>query len=457
MFRTKILTVFLIFISISKSLQLAINCDYNKSPSVSTGRIKWKLVNEPYACVLTTLHVRSKLVVRNVTGTHAPGQSNRDVKAVKIIGGGIISSKGNSSSDKVLSVCEIIPAGIGSTFPNVEALTVWRSNLRSVSSRDLEQFKNLREIWLFTNELEYLESTLFQYNPNVEVISFNANNIKSIGGNFFNFLPKLKKAFFHYNPCVNGEAVDNTKLEELKTEVKDKCSVDESSQSLHVTVNCKYEVLSTWKRVKDPYGCTLQSANFDRKLFIANATGSHLTKKTTDDVKSLQILGGTCQIIPGEFGIIFPNIEALSVRNAKLKLITVRDMQQFNNLREISLQGNDLNYLEGRLFEFNPNVELVDVRDNKIKFVDVNFFDFMPKLLEADFRGNECFDEGTTVELLLNTVKERVKEKCVVAEPTYIFTTIRPDGLTYWDSRTSVEDDGEGVGADFKVLNSLVG
>lgn len=32
-----------------------------------------------------------------------------------------------------------------------------------------------------------------------------------------------------------------------------------------------------------------------------------------------------------------------------------------------------------------------------------------------------------------------------------------PDGLTYWDSRKSEKDDGEGVGADFKVLNSLVG
>lgn len=425
MFSTKILTAFLILISISKSLQLTINCDYNKSPSITTSRLKWKLGNELYGCVLTKLNIKSKLVVKDVQGTHLDGKSNKDVKALKIIGGGIISSTGNESSDNVLSVCEVIPAGIGSVFPNIEAIAVWRSNLKSVSSRDLEQFHNLREIWLFTNELEYLEGKLFQYNPNVEVVSFNANQIKSIGANFFDFLPKLQKAFFHYNRCVNEEAVDGTKLVALKNEIKEKCSVEETAESLHVTVNCKFEITSAFKTVKDPYSCTLRSSNFDRKLFIANVTGTHIKDRSINDVRALQIIGGLCQILPGEFGSIFSNIEALSILNASLGLITVRDLQQFSNLREISLQGNNLNYLEGKLFEFNPNVERVIFRDNKLKFVGDNFFFYLPKLQDADFYKNECFDDGVAADLKLNAIKERVKEKCVVEEPTYIYTTIR--------------------------------
>lgn len=31
-----------------------------------------------------------------------------------------------------------------------------------------------------------------------------------------------------------------------------------------------------------------------------------------------------------------------------------------------------------------------------------------------------------------------------------------PDGLTYWDSRTSVDDDGEGVGLARRVLCSMM-
>ncbi|XP_037036581.1 leucine-rich repeat-containing protein egg-6-like [Bradysia coprophila] len=457
MSNTKILALFLIIASISKSLQLTINCDYNKSPSVTNGRLKYKLVKEPYSCVLSTLNIKSKLLVQSVTGKHLDKNKNDDVKALKIIGGGIISSTGKESSDNVLSVCEVIPAGIGSVFRNIEALTVWRSNLKTVSSRDLQQFANLREIWLFTNELEYLESKLFQYNPNVEVISFNANSIKFIGENFFSYLPKLQKAFFHYNPCVDEEAVDGTQLAAIKNTIKEKCAVKETAQPLHVTVDCKFEVSSVWKTVKDPYGCTLQKSNFDRKLFIGNVTGSHAKGRSISDVKALQIVGGVCQIIPGEFGSIFQNIEALSVKKASLKLVTGRDLQQFSNLREIWLEANDLNYLEGKLFEFNPNVELVVFKDNKIKFVGDNFFSYIPKLREADFSGNECFDDGKTAGLKLNAVQERVKEKCVVEEPTFIYTTIRPDGLTYWDSRKSEKDDGEGVGADFKVLNSLVG
>lgn len=101
-------------------------------------------------------------------------------------------------------------------------------------------------------------------------------------------------------------------------------------------------------------------------------------------------------------------------------------MQQFSNLREIWLHGNDISYLEEILFEFNPRVEVIVFRDNKIQFVGDTFFDFLPNLREADFVGNECLDMGAMAsDLQLNAVVERVKEKCVVAEPNYIFTTIR--------------------------------
>lgn len=434
MFNGKTIALLLIIASIPKSFQLTINCAYRESPSIAIGRLKWKIVEgphtpfSPYGCVLTQLRIKSKLLVRNVTGTHLDGRSNDDVRTLKIIGGGIIASSGGSAnSSKVLSFCEIIPAGIGSIFPNIEALTVWRSNLKSVSSVDLQQFGNLREIWLFVNELEYLESKLFQYNPNVQVVSFNGNSIKFIGESFFDFLPNLQQAFFHYNRCVDGYATDDTKLISLKNEIKEKCSVNETTESVRVTIDCTFEFSSNWKTVRDPYGCTLHSSNFDRKLFIANATGTHINDHTNDDVTALQIVGGICYVIPGEFGSIFPNIEALAVWNASLQLVTSRDMQQFSNLREIWLHGNDLDYLEEILFEFNPKVEMVVFRDNKIKFVGGTFFDYLPNLLEADFVGNECFDDGgeTVPDLQLNAVVDRVKRKCVVAEPTYIFTTIR--------------------------------
>lgn len=258
------------------------------------------------------------------------------------------------------------------------------------------------------------------------MVNLNGNNIKFIGENFFDYMPKLQQAVFNYNRCIDGEATDANTLISLKNEIKEKCMVNETTESIRVTIDCKFEFSSNWKTVKDPYGCTLHSPNFDRKLYIVNATGTHIDDHTIHDVTALQILGGICYVIPGEFGSIFPNIEALSVWNATLQLVTSRDVQQFSNLREIWLHGNDLNYLEEILFEFNPWVELVVFRDNKIKFVGNTFFDFLPNLREADFVGNECFDDGVMASVLqLNDIVERVKEKCVVAEPTYIFTTIR--------------------------------
>jgi len=196
MFNTKILTIIFLTIFISKSLQVIVDCEYQILK-------RWKVLDNSYGCLITTLDIKSKLTVTNATGTHLQDKTNSDVKALKIT-----------------NRCEIIPSGIGSIFPNLEALSVWKANLKSVSSTDLQQFPNLREIWLFVNQLGYLESKLFQYNPKVEVINFSANNIKFIGGNFFDYLPNLQKAFFVYNECISDEAKDTAKLNVIKDEIK---------------------------------------------------------------------------------------------------------------------------------------------------------------------------------------------------------------------------------------------
>lgn len=402
MFSTKTLTVFLLTIFVSKSIQISVDCDYKILK-------RWKIIEDSYSCLISTLDVKSKLTVTNALGTHLQGKTNSDVKALKIV-------------DR----CEAIPSGFGSIFPNIEALSIWKANLKYVTSTDLQQFSNLREIWLYVNELEYLESKLFQYNPKVESINFSANRIKYIGGTFFDYLPNLRKAFFVYNDCITSEATDTEKLNVLKGQIKEKCSVDEPKNSLELTVDCQYQISPDWKVVDNPYGCFLTALDVKNKQIITKATGKHLNGKTDNDVKALNIKGGVCTIFPAAIGSLFPNIEVLSVWNASLKIIASRDLQQFSNLRELWLNVNDLNYLESDLFEYNPKVEVIVFKNNQIKFIGGNFFTFLPNLRLADFRSNDCIDGETTDVATLNTIKDKIKEKCsTLAKELKGFTTIR--------------------------------
>lgn len=193
---------------IPNSLQIVVECEYQTSHG-------WKLIdnpdNDPYGCYIRkTLNVKRKTSVTSATGQHYDNYDESDVVALSIYEG----------------TCEFIPSGFGSVFPNVEFFQIWSAKLRHVSSADIQQFNKLREIWLYTNELEYLESNLFEYNPNVEYIKFKSNKIKYIGGNFFENLPNLQRASFYDNVCTSTEADDASTLENVKNEIRQKCSVD---------------------------------------------------------------------------------------------------------------------------------------------------------------------------------------------------------------------------------------
>lgn len=209
MFCAKALFIaFLVTILIPNSLQIVVECDYQTSHG-------WKLIdnpaNDPYGCYIRkTLNVKSKTSVTSATGTQYYGNDESGVVALSIYEG----------------TCEVIPSGFGAVFPNVEFFQIWSAKLKTVSSADIQQFTKLREIWLYANELEYLESNLFEYNTNVEYINFKNNKIKYIGGNFFEGLPKLRAASFYDNACTSSEAEDASSLENVKNEIRQKCSVD---------------------------------------------------------------------------------------------------------------------------------------------------------------------------------------------------------------------------------------
>ncbi|XP_037049116.1 digestive cysteine proteinase 1-like [Bradysia coprophila] len=209
-FRAKSLFfAFFVTILVPHSLQIIVECEYRTSHG-------WKLLenqdpaNDPYGCYMkNTLNVNSKTSVTRSTGQHDHHKDESDVAALSIY----------------KSVCEIIPSGFNSVFPNVEFFAIGASKLKTVSSADLQQFKKLREIWLYSNDLEYLESNLFEYTPHVEYINFNRNKIKFIGGNFFGNLPNLQKASFHDNVCTSREAYDAASLKKIKAETTQSCSL----------------------------------------------------------------------------------------------------------------------------------------------------------------------------------------------------------------------------------------
>lgn len=199
---------------IPNSRPIVVECEYQ----ISHG---WKLIdnpdNDPYGCYIkNTLNVNRKASVTSATGQHYEGNDESAVVSLSIHEG----------------TCAVIPSGLGSVFPNVEYFQIWNAKLKTVSSADIQQFSKLREIWLWANELEYLESNLFEYNTNVEYINFNSNSIKYIGGNFFDNLPKLQIASFDGNACTSSAANDASSVDGFKNQIRQQCPLAGAAEAI---------------------------------------------------------------------------------------------------------------------------------------------------------------------------------------------------------------------------------
>jgi len=192
----------------------------------------WSTFDKPYACVVYEFKAEENTkeiiteVTTGTTGLLREGTTFDDVIVLDLRG-----------------FCNIIPTGFDQFFKNLLGFSVHNTKLFTVSSDDLKQFPKLRELWIYSNELEYLPSNLLEHNPDMEYIHFNSNKIKFIGSEFFSKVPKLYGANFSGNVCINREAKDAKSVDKLKKEIKKKCSSSASSENSHKITSLKTDQL----------------------------------------------------------------------------------------------------------------------------------------------------------------------------------------------------------------------
>jgi Leucine-rich repeat (LRR) protein len=119
-----------------------------------------------------------------------------------------------------------MPDELEDFLPNLQGIRVAHCGLKSVEKSNFEAFKDLKHLYLNDNDLETLDSDLFEANVELKVIDFTNNKLKIVGENILEPLVKLDVAHFQNNNCINSVAW-KSKLAQLKTEMKEKCSSPE--------------------------------------------------------------------------------------------------------------------------------------------------------------------------------------------------------------------------------------
>jgi len=182
---------------------------FGSSQSVSfecyyTGGI-WSTLESPYCCyVQNSLDITSfdAAQVDSISGTHQAGFNDDNVNAFRI---------------HDIGQLHYFPRGLNKFFKNLKGIAINYSGLKEIHQCDLKDFPKMELLYLFGNNLEILEENLFEFNPNLEIISLRYNKISHIDPNVFNKLTKLHSLNFESNKCVTSSA---TNPSEVKTIIR---------------------------------------------------------------------------------------------------------------------------------------------------------------------------------------------------------------------------------------------
>jgi hypothetical protein len=101
-------------------------------------------------------------------------------------------------------VIKFFPKNLTNFFKNLEIVQIHNSNIKTITKDDLKQFNGkLKALQLQGNEIEVIESSLFDDNKNLEMFWVYNNKIKLVEEGAFNGLANLNCLLFSLNPCTD--------------------------------------------------------------------------------------------------------------------------------------------------------------------------------------------------------------------------------------------------------------
>lgn len=158
----------------------------------------------------------------------------------------------------------------------------------------------------------------------------------------------------------------------------------------------------------------------DDDIILKFAT-PHEENKTGTDVDGLYIANGVYQYLPININEYFPNLKAIWVQHTGLKEIKPCHLSAYKDLREISIQQNEIETLDNDLFAKNKKLEYINLSNNKIKYVDANIFRNLDATLFIVIRivKNPCIDEVANTPAKITALKTILQDQCP-SKKTYV-------------------------------------
>lgn len=192
-----------LLVMLPSALSVYLRCVYEqKKYGLATG-------NE-YTCIASGLVIETCFVDLNVTdlfGNHLGNLSQNDVQLLYIYSQPI----------------DYLPIGIGNFFSNLSTYVVDSTPLKYITKENFVDLIYLKSVFIQSNQIKVLNSDTFMYNKIITHLSMQSNKLKVIGTDLLSHLPKLQKAYFIGNACINANGVNVVELNALIASFRERC------------------------------------------------------------------------------------------------------------------------------------------------------------------------------------------------------------------------------------------
>ncbi|KAL7015699.1 hypothetical protein ACKWTF_016609 [Chironomus riparius] len=214
-----ILLIVILLTNFNDATSIDIQCNFTK--------IDFDRILDQYTC---SVHSSLKITARNteihsVEGTHLLEKNENDVSGLSI-------------RDKVM---KYIPANLSEKFKNLVAIRIRNVKLKEVTQKDFISFHELRFLNLDANDLEVLDDNLFEFNPLLEVIWFEGNNIKVVGQSIFENMKNLRDIDLSRIVCISMRVKNQSEMATFVDQINLLCY---DSATILQQLKQKYEELN---------------------------------------------------------------------------------------------------------------------------------------------------------------------------------------------------------------------
>ncbi|CAH1710629.1 unnamed protein product [Chironomus riparius] len=116
------------------------------------------------------------------------------------------------------------PQGLDRMFNNLKVIEISFGQLKEIHQTDLKPFMLLEVIYFYSNDIEVLESGLFDDNKSLRYILFTKNKLAHIDGNVFEKLLHLTNLYLNGNECIDKfTEINSTALQQIRKTIKNQC------------------------------------------------------------------------------------------------------------------------------------------------------------------------------------------------------------------------------------------